>query len=174
MRELDDKIVYALNVSIPTESFKHKSDMTNTCGDLRSKIEQNYDVRNKAIKECIAITADRVKTLKIERDTKQNDSNVDKSFRLEQRKVNWSTKQTKNRHKFHIWIDHIFIWTAHIFLIILLQLRMLQSELNVEDIIKDRTLKILHERCARFWYTWRVTGTFVVAVTQTEANFSTA
>lgn len=87
MRELDDKIVYALNVSIPTESFKHTSDASDKCGDLRAKLEINYDIRNTAIRECIAITADRVKTLKTERDANQN-NDVDKSFRLEQRKVN--------------------------------------------------------------------------------------
>lgn len=87
MRELDDKIVYALNVSIPTESFKHKSDNSASCSDLLKKIESNYDKRNTAIKECIAITADRVKTLKDERDANKNNTGNDSQFKTEQRKV---------------------------------------------------------------------------------------
>lgn len=87
MRDLDDKIIYALNVSIPTESFKHKSNTSNSCGELLTKIDRNFDQRHTAIKECIAITADRVKVLRTERETKQNDNSIDKNFKSEQRKV---------------------------------------------------------------------------------------
>lgn len=87
MRELDDKIIYALNVSIPTESFKHKEGTSGACGDLRNKIERNFDVRHSAITECIAVTADRVKALKTERDSTQSDTGADRSFKFEQRKV---------------------------------------------------------------------------------------
>lgn len=31
-----------------------------------------------------------------------------------------------------------------------LQLRLLQSELNVEDIIKERTMKLFYEKCRLF------------------------
>lgn len=51
MRVVDDKIVYALNRTVPTESFSTKVDSNATCKDLFSQVgwehslfEFNYDV----------------------------------------------------------------------------------------------------------------------------------
>ncbi|KAF4533395.1 hypothetical protein B566_EDAN003688 [Ephemera danica] len=38
MRVLDDKIIYSLNTSIPTESFKNQVDSVNTCKQLYSQL----------------------------------------------------------------------------------------------------------------------------------------
>ncbi|XP_031632959.1 coiled-coil domain-containing protein 58 [Contarinia nasturtii] len=115
MRNVDDKIIYALNTSIPTESFKGQLSATEKCKDLYSSLESTYESRNNIIKNCIAITANRVKELKSKKDNDPDDVNVCKDFKSEQRK-----------------------------------LRLLQSELSVEDIIKERTMKIFYEKCKVF------------------------
>ena len=38
LRLIDDKIIYALNTSIPTTSFKNQIDPTEKCHDLRQKV----------------------------------------------------------------------------------------------------------------------------------------
>lgn len=87
MRDLDDKIVYALNTSIPTESFKGKSSATEKCTDLHGKLNATYESRNNLIKNCIAMTANRVKELKTKKDDNPDDISVYKNFKSEQRKV---------------------------------------------------------------------------------------
>ncbi|KAG4076668.1 hypothetical protein HA402_001955 [Bradysia odoriphaga] len=116
MRELDDKIIYALNTSIPTESFKGQISPSQTCERLYNQLQENYTNREKAITNCILVTADSVKGLKVKRDENRDDISATQAFKNEQRK-----------------------------------LRMLQSELNVEDIIKQRTVKTFNERCRMFF-----------------------
>lgn len=90
MRNVDDKIIYALNTSIPTESFKGQLSATDKCKDLYSSLNSTYESRNNIIKNCIAITANRVKDLKTKKDNDPDDINVYKDFKSEQRKVNMS------------------------------------------------------------------------------------
>lgn len=91
MRDVDDKIVYALNTSIPTESFKGQLNASSKCTELYGKLNSTYDSRNKIIKNCIAVTANRVKELKTKKDDNPDDINVYKDFKSEQRKVNIKT-----------------------------------------------------------------------------------
>ena len=60
MRLIDDKIIYALNTSIPTTSFKGQIDAKETCKGLHVKIVDNYDLRAKAIDFCVSQTQDKV------------------------------------------------------------------------------------------------------------------
>jgi hypothetical protein len=89
MRDLDDKIIYALNVSLPTESMKARtsSDPVKNCHDLYDKLKYGYDERDKIIKECIKITAEEVKSLKQQREQDLNNTALEKKFKSEQRKV---------------------------------------------------------------------------------------
>ncbi|XP_055843978.1 protein MIX23 [Episyrphus balteatus] len=116
MRDLDDKIIYALNTSLPTESFKGQVDSEKTCHNLYSKLQVGHQQREEAIKRCIMVAAESVKQLKEARESNRDDFEVDKKFKSEQRK-----------------------------------LRVLQSELNVEDIVKDRSYKAFNERCRAFF-----------------------
>lgn len=84
MRDIDDKIIYALNTSIPTESFKGQSSASEKCKELHAKLGTVHADRCKLIKNCIEVTADRVKTLNAQKD---NDISVHKNFKSEQRKV---------------------------------------------------------------------------------------
>lgn len=87
MRDVDDKIVYALNTSIPTESFKGQFKASDKCTDLYGLLNKTYDGRNQIIKNCIAVTANRVKELKAKKEDNPDDINVYKNFKSEQRKV---------------------------------------------------------------------------------------
>lgn len=88
MREVDDKIIYALNVSIPTESFKQEIDASNTCKELYEALQSGNSKREVAIKNCIKASAERLKHLKEQRDKSEDDFDISKNFKSEQRKVN--------------------------------------------------------------------------------------
>lgn len=90
MREVDDRIIYALNTSIPTESFKGQLSATETCKDLYGTLNSAHADRSKLIKNCIAATANRVKELKAKKDASQDDIVTYKNFKSEQRKVRLS------------------------------------------------------------------------------------
>lgn len=112
MRDIDDKIIYALN-SIPTESFRNQVSSESTCKELYSNLTKGHSDREEAIKQCILVSANKLQTLKEKRDG--GDLGSDRDFKAEQRK-----------------------------------LRVLQSELNVEDIVKERSYKAFNERCRAF------------------------
>uniref|UniRef100_A0A6V7L658 Protein MIX23 n=1 Tax=Bracon brevicornis TaxID=1563983 RepID=A0A6V7L658_9HYME len=116
MRQLDDKIIYLLNTSIPTESFKGQIDATSRCKDLFHQIQTGHAQREIAIKKCLNTTRDRVKKLKEEKDSNPNDISLMKNLRKEQ-----ST------------------------------LRLLESELSVEEVVKSRTTKVYNERCRGYY-----------------------
>jgi len=82
MRQIDDNIVYALNNSIPTVSFKGQIDAATKCQELCSKvslesvsfikvtnaclpqIESTYDLREGALSKCIAFYQEKVNEAK--------------------------------------------------------------------------------------------------------------
>lgn len=87
MRVMDDKIVYALNTSIPTESFASKVDAHSACEDLYSQIQKGHTERENVIKKCILATAETVKELRAAKDKKPDDYEVMKNLKSEQKKV---------------------------------------------------------------------------------------
>lgn len=84
---MDDRIIYALNTSIPTESFKGQISPSHTCERLYNQLQENYILREKAITNCILVTADTVKGLKVKRDENRDDISATQAFKNEQRKV---------------------------------------------------------------------------------------
>lgn len=116
MRQIDDKIIYLLNTTIPTESFKGQVDPSTKCKDLFKQIQSGHATREIAIKKCLNTAHDRVKVLKEQREAGKEDATLIKNLRKEQ-----ST------------------------------LRLLQSELGVEEVIKNRTTRVYNERCRRFY-----------------------
>lgn len=91
MRVLDDKIVYALNTSLPTESFKSKVDASSACQSLFDQIQKGHSERENVIKNCIVATAESVKKLKAAKESAPNDFDVIKNLKSEQRKVSCIT-----------------------------------------------------------------------------------
>lgn len=88
MRDVDDKVIYALNNSLPTASIKARTESNpeKNCKSLFQSLSSNYVSRGKIIQECILLTADEVGRLKKLRD-ESDDVNVEKKFKSEQRKV---------------------------------------------------------------------------------------
>ena len=60
MRVIDDKIIYALNTSIPTASFKSQVDATEKCTGLHEQILNTYDLRQGALNACINFAQEKV------------------------------------------------------------------------------------------------------------------
>ncbi|KAG7213021.1 hypothetical protein KM043_002356 [Ampulex compressa] len=116
MRQIDDKIIYMLNTTIPTESFKGQRDATTQCKDLYEQIQVSHKQREEAITKCQETSRNRVKQLKNQRDNGEETPELIKTLRKEQNK-----------------------------------LRMLQSELNVEEVVKTRTTNAYYERCRGFY-----------------------
>ncbi|XP_022600093.1 coiled-coil domain-containing protein 58 isoform X1 [Seriola dumerili] len=117
MRTIDDRIVHALNTTVPTVSFSGKVDATQTCKQLYESMMEAHLSRDKAIKACIAQTSEVVGQLREERAKDGENLAVNKQLRKEQTK-----------------------------------LKLMQSELNVEEVVNDRSLKVFSERC-RIHYT---------------------
>lgn len=87
MRVLDDKLVYALNTSLPTESFRKTVDTGVVCQDLLSQIKKGHSDRENVIKNCIVVTAESVKKLRAVKESKPDDYEILKDLKAEQRKV---------------------------------------------------------------------------------------
>ncbi|XP_011158122.1 coiled-coil domain-containing protein 58 isoform X1 [Solenopsis invicta] len=117
MRQIDDKIIYMLNTTIPTESFKGQVDPTTQCKDLFQQIESEHKQRTQRITRCVDITREKVKQLK---DMKEKDGDENPMLIK-----NLRNEQTK--------------------------LRLLQSELNIEEVVKKRTVQVYYERCRGFY-----------------------
>lgn len=84
MRLIDDKIIYMLNTTIPTESFKGQMDPTTRCKDLFQQIESEHIQRKQAITKCLNVTKERVIQLKNLRDSGDDNPTLIKSLRKEQ------------------------------------------------------------------------------------------
>lgn len=117
MRQMDDKIIYMLNTTIPTESFKSQVDPTAQCKELFQQIESEHKQRTQAITRCVDITKERVMRLK---DLKEKNGDGNPTLIK-----NLRNEQTK--------------------------LRLLQSELNIEEVVRKRTSQVYYERCRGFY-----------------------
>ncbi|KAH0561157.1 protein MIX23 [Cotesia glomerata] len=116
MRQIDDKIIYLLNTTIPTESFRGQVDATSKCKDLFQQIQSGHSQREIAIKKCMDSSREKVKRLKEEKEKKPDDISMLKSLRHEQT-----------------------------------TLRLLESELGVEEVVKNRTNQIYMAKCRGFY-----------------------
>lgn len=85
MRKPHDLIVNTLNTVVPTDSFH--TDEVAACKGVYENIENGNVKRENFIKNCITVTADRVKKLKEERASKSDDIQLSKQLRAEQTKV---------------------------------------------------------------------------------------
>lgn len=69
MRLIDDKIVYAINQSIPTASFRGQVDTKENCKDLHEQIAKTYNAREAAVKKCVLYTQEKVQTARASGET---------------------------------------------------------------------------------------------------------
>ncbi|XP_064598371.1 protein MIX23-like [Liolophura sinensis] len=115
-RMIDDRIIHALNTSIPTDSFAGQVSAADQCKKLYEELEQSYGSREKAIKRCISEVTTNVNSLREKRQKDTEDISVMKDLRKQQT-----------------------------------SLRLMQTELSVEEVIKDRSLKAFYERCRQVY-----------------------
>ncbi|KAF7400552.1 protein MIX23 isoform X1 [Vespula maculifrons] len=116
MRQFDDKIIYMLNTTLPTESFKGEVNPTSKCKELYEEVQHSHIQRESAINKCLIIAKERVKYLKNQKESQGNDPIFIKSLRKEQN-----------------------------------NLRLLQSELGVEEVLRNRTMQAYHDRCRSYY-----------------------
>ena len=126
LRKIDDNIVYALNTSIATESIRIRegdaSNPTARCSHLWSQLQHSYNEREQLIKSCVKVTSEKLQNLRAQRD-----GQVQTSAQLDPIAL---SKQLRNQQT---------------------QLRLLQKELSVEEVIKERSTKLFHEKCRSFF-----------------------
>ncbi|ESO84110.1 hypothetical protein LOTGIDRAFT_108041 [Lottia gigantea] len=116
MRLMDDRIIYALNTSIPTESFTNKVNPATECEKLYREMLKEHESRQVVIKKCITEVSQKVNALKDQRAKDEDDMTVYKNLRKEQK-----------------------------------MLHLMQNELNVEEVLKDRSYRTFDEKCRRVY-----------------------
>ena len=85
MRKIDDNIVYALNTSVPTESFVgDRNELSKKCSSLRDQLNVSYKNREDLIKTCIIRTNDKLIKLKRCREEEGETAVLVKQLRTEQ------------------------------------------------------------------------------------------
>lgn len=89
MRDFDEKVVYNLNISLPTESIKARTTVSpdTSCKELFEHLKNSYMGRKTKINECVLSTVDTVQTIKKQREENMNDVQLEKKFKSQQRKV---------------------------------------------------------------------------------------
>lgn len=85
LRRPDDIIVNTINSVVQTDSFH--PDEEKACKDLYNQLETGYGKRETLIKNCITVTADKVKKLKEQRSENLNNIELTKELKSEQTKV---------------------------------------------------------------------------------------
>merc|ERR1711951_125084 len=110
LRSLDDKIIYKLNVSVPTESFQHEVDAEEKCRSLYKQLLDIYKFREDSIKQCISKKTKIIEDLRSQLAKNENDFNIQKELRSQQN-----------------------------------ALRLIQSELMVEEVVKSRSVRVFKE-----------------------------
>lgn len=112
MRTIDDRIISALNASLPTQSFRGNVDTAKVCKRFYDQLQLSYEQRAKSITRCLEIVNNDVETLRQKKSDSPDDIDIIKTLRKEQTKF-----------------------------------RLLQQEMGIEEVVKDRTLKVFYERC---------------------------
>lgn len=116
MRQIDDTIIYMLNTTIPTESFKGQIDAKAKCKELFQQIQSGHLQREEAINQCLVAAKERINDLKNQKDSSVDNPRVIKHLKQEQN-----------------------------------TLRLLQSELNVEEVVKQRSNQVYYEKCRGYY-----------------------
>ncbi|RUS85217.1 hypothetical protein EGW08_007043 [Elysia chlorotica] len=112
LRLIDDRIIHALNTSLPTQSFRGNVDVPGVCKRFYDELQIAYDQRASSIRHCLTTVNNEVEILRQKKMEAPDDIEILKTLRKEQTK-----------------------------------LRLLQQEMGVEEVVKDRTLKVFYERC---------------------------
>jgi len=83
-RLIDDRIIYELNKTIPTQSFAANVDVSEKCKGLSDKVIATQERRVNAIKTCIKYQAEVTQKTKAEREQNPEDFKLKKQLGREQ------------------------------------------------------------------------------------------
>jgi len=104
LRDIDDKIIYALNLSTPTKSFQARgADTQSGCVELQSDLARSHQERGALIQKCVLLHRQSIE-----------DAAGDKG----------KVRTSRN------------------------MLRLFESEVAIEDIIRERTNKVFRDKCS--------------------------
>ncbi|XP_042811882.1 protein MIX23 isoform X1 [Panthera tigris] len=103
------------------------------------KLMEAHASRDRVIKNCIAQTSAVVKHLREEREKNLDDLTLLKQLRKEQTKIMESERELLEMFQVYVFIFLNERTTT--------QLKWMQSELNVEEVVNDRSWKVFNERC---------------------------
>uniref|UniRef100_A0A3Q3MU57 Protein MIX23 n=1 Tax=Labrus bergylta TaxID=56723 RepID=A0A3Q3MU57_9LABR len=143
MRNIDDRIVHSLNTTVPTVSFSGKVDATQTCKQLYESVSVKamtstipvccscFAVITSCVSQMMEAHLSRDKAIK---SCISQTSQVVGQLRQERAKDSDNLALIKQLRKEQT------------------KLKLMQSELNVEEVVSDRSLKVFNERC-RIHYT---------------------
>jgi len=84
MRTIDDRVIHALNTSIPTNSFASTIDASSQCKQLYEQLLLAHQGRETAIKHCINETSTNVEILRKQRDSNADDVQLVMNLRKQQ------------------------------------------------------------------------------------------
>ncbi|KAM9583051.1 protein MIX23 isoform 2-T5 [Trichechus inunguis] len=140
MRTIDDRIVHELNTTVPTASFAGKIDASQTCKQLyesegeqkhlrvgrEGKPQINCPFQRLLVSQLMAAHASRDRVIK---NCIAQTSAVVKNLREEREKNLDDLTLLKQLRKEQT------------------KLKWMQSELNVEEVVNDRSWKVFNERC---------------------------
>jgi len=88
LRQIDDRIIYALNRSLPTQSFtKETSNFSSQCKTLYEELKLSYSQREKSIQHCLDVVSEDVKQLAKKKESSPDDSELHRALRKEQTKL---------------------------------------------------------------------------------------
>ncbi|XP_076045523.1 coiled-coil domain-containing 58 isoform X2 [Oratosquilla oratoria] len=87
MREIDDKIIYELNLATPTQSFRGLVNPTEHCRELFEQLEKTYNGRGRLIQRCLNLRTDKVKELITKKEEEGNNPLITSNIREEQRNI---------------------------------------------------------------------------------------
>ncbi|XP_022656381.1 coiled-coil domain-containing protein 58-like isoform X2 [Varroa jacobsoni] len=85
-RKIDDNIIYALNTTVPTQSFSNKNDAHETCKDLYRQLDDLYSSRQASIQKCVQYSEDHLASLKAAKEKNPDNIDVLKELKKEQTK----------------------------------------------------------------------------------------
>ncbi|CAG2222341.1 protein MIX23-like [Mytilus edulis] len=112
MRDIDDKIIYELNNTIPTKYFAKELNITDQCKSFYEQLDQSHRQRRSMISRCVTEASAHVNERKKEQQSDRDNVTFLKNLRKEQKK-----------------------------------LHLVQQQVNIEEVIRDRTIKAYYERC---------------------------
>ncbi|XP_069195505.1 protein MIX23 isoform X1 [Procambarus clarkii] len=131
MRAIDDKIIYELNVATPTQSFRNEVDPSIHCKSLYDQIVSErltwYSGGVRPLNKIYDQRDSMIETCLSESKMKLRSIQLEASHKLDDPRIlrRLRTEQSK--------------------------IRELQNEVTIEEIIRERSLKVFEERCRQYY-----------------------